>query len=67
MKIPVAICFASKKNDTDAFKSLLNEAYLIINSDLPFEAKKIELLNYFMFIPKGNCHTFLYFYLTKDP
>ena len=62
MKIPVAICFASKKNDTDAFKTLLNEAYLIISSDLPFEAKKIELLNYFMFIHTVACppsHTLL--------
>lgn len=62
MKIPVAICFSSKKNDNDAFKALLNEAYLIINSDLSFESKKIELLNYFMFIHTLACppsHTLL--------
>ena len=50
VKLPISICLASKINDTDAFKNLLNEAYLIITSELSNQAKKIELLNYLMFI-----------------
>ena len=50
IRIPLHLCVISRINDTDAFKMLLNEAYLIITSEYSFNAKKAELLNYFMFI-----------------
>ena len=50
IRIPLHLCVISQINDSDAFKMLLNEAYLIMNSEYSFNAKKAELLNYFMFI-----------------
>lgn len=50
IRIPLHLCVISRINDTDAFKMLLNEAYLIITGEYSFNAKKAELLNYFMFI-----------------
>ena len=50
VRIPLHVCMISHINDTDAFRMLLNEVYLIISSEYSFQSKKVELLNYFMFI-----------------
>ena len=50
VRIPLHVCMISHVNDTDAFRMLLNEVYLIISSEYSFQTKKVELLNYFTFI-----------------
>ena len=50
IRIPLHLCVISHVNDSDAFKMLLNEAYLIMTSEYSFNSKKAELLNYLMFI-----------------
>lgn len=50
IRTPIAIGFNSYINDTHSFKALLNEIYLIIISDLSLHDKKIEVINYLMFI-----------------
>lgn len=49
-EVPIAIGFNSYINDTNAFKALLYEAYLIITSQLSYSNKEFELMNYLMFI-----------------
>ena len=50
VRIPLHVCMISHVNDTDAFRMLLNEVYLIMSSESSFPSKKVQLLNYLLFI-----------------